>query len=126
MQKRNLREELEERERRHFSSKDKSYGKIFNLPFLLQRAVSIFPLCCAILIGLYVVADDRDRRKGNHLLLEGEIIVPVFSTLKLQVYWQLTNLFIPIGTKRDIEDRIIPRSVDADDSDVEAKSYDER
>ncbi|EXB97653.1 Protein CWC15-A-like protein [Morus notabilis] len=68
LQKRNLREELDERERRHFSSKDKSY-------------------------------DDRDRRKGSHLLLE--------------------------GTKRDIEDRIIPRSVDADDSDVEAKSYDE-
>ncbi|KAH7574717.1 hypothetical protein JRO89_XS03G0334700 [Xanthoceras sorbifolium] len=40
LQKRNLRDELEERERRHFSSKDKSY------------------------------ADDRDRRKGSHLLLE--------------------------------------------------------
>lgn len=67
--KRNLREELEERERRHFSSKDKSYN------------------------------DDRDRRKGNHLLLE--------------------------GTKRDNEDRIIPRSVDADDSDVEVNSDDD-
>ncbi|KAK1278173.1 hypothetical protein QJS04_geneDACA007277 [Acorus gramineus] len=44
LQKRNLRDELEERERRHFSSKDKSY------------------------------AEDRDRRKGSsgsHLLLEG-------------------------------------------------------
>ncbi|XP_058105653.1 uncharacterized protein LOC131249104 [Magnolia sinica] len=44
LQKRNLREELEERERRHFSSKDKAY------------------------------AEDRDRRKGasaGHLLLEG-------------------------------------------------------
>lgn len=68
LQKRNLREELEERERRHVSSKDKSY-------------------------------DDRDRRKGSHLLLE--------------------------GAKRDTEDRIIPRSVDADDSDVEVKSDDE-
>uniref|UniRef100_A0A3N7EL86 Uncharacterized protein n=1 Tax=Populus trichocarpa TaxID=3694 RepID=A0A3N7EL86_POPTR len=68
--KRNLREELEERERRHFSSKDKSYN------------------------------DDRDRRKGNHLLLE--------------------------GTKRDTEDRIIPRSVDADDSDVEVNNDDDR
>lgn len=67
--KRNLREELEERERRHFSSKDKSYN------------------------------DDRDRRKGNHLLLE--------------------------GTKRDNEDRIIPRSVDADDSDVEVNNDDD-
>ncbi|KAG6790277.1 hypothetical protein POTOM_006425 [Populus tomentosa] len=70
LQKRNLREELEERERRHFSSKDKSYN------------------------------DDRDRRKGNHLLLE--------------------------GTKRDTEDRIIPRSVDADDSDVEVNNDDDR
>ncbi|XP_062110967.1 uncharacterized protein LOC133822600 [Humulus lupulus] len=66
LQKRNLQEELEERERRHFSSKDKNYN------------------------------DDRDRRRGSHLLLE--------------------------GSKRDIEDRIIPRSVDADDSDVEVKS----
>ncbi|KAG6793641.1 hypothetical protein POTOM_002856 [Populus tomentosa] len=69
LQKRNLREELEERERRHFSSKDKSYN------------------------------DDRDRRKGNHLLLE--------------------------GIKRDTEDRIIPRSVDADDSDVEVNNDDD-
>lgn len=72
LQKRNLREELEERERRHFVSKDKSY------------------------------AEDRDRRKGSstgQLLLE--------------------------GSKREAEDRIIPRNIDADDSDVEAKSDDE-
>ncbi|GLT79538.1 hypothetical protein SLA2020_510230 [Shorea laevis] len=69
LQKRNLREELEERERRHFSSKDKTYS------------------------------DDRDRRKGSHLLLE--------------------------GTKKEVEDRIVPRSVDADDSDEEVKSDDE-
>ncbi|XVE50889.1 hypothetical protein DITRI_Ditri01bG0199700 [Diplodiscus trichospermus] len=69
LQKRNLRDELEERERRHFSSKDKSYN------------------------------DDRDRRRGNHLLLE--------------------------GAKRETEDRIVPRSVDADDSDVEVNSDDE-
>ncbi|CAL5359494.1 unnamed protein product [Camellia sinensis] len=67
LQKRNLRDELEERERRHFSLKDKSYN-------------------------------DRDRRKGGHLLLE--------------------------GTRRDAEDRLIPRSVDADDADVELKSSD--
>ncbi|KAJ4957125.1 hypothetical protein NE237_013908 [Protea cynaroides] len=64
LQTRNLREELEENERRHFAPKE-----------------------------------DRDRRKGGHLLLE--------------------------GTKRDAEDRIIPRSVDADDSDVDVKSDDE-
>ncbi|KAK9104211.1 hypothetical protein Scep_021055 [Stephania cephalantha] len=72
LQKRNLREELEEREHRHFSSKDKAY------------------------------LDDRDRRKGSsssHLLLE--------------------------GAKRDAEERIIPRSIDADDSDVDANSDDE-
>ncbi|GAB4845900.1 hypothetical protein Ancab_024904 [Ancistrocladus abbreviatus] len=69
LQKRNLREELEERERKHFTSKDKSYN------------------------------EDRDRRKGSHLLLE--------------------------GSKRDAEDRIVPRSVDADDSDVEVKSNNE-
>ncbi|XP_012464705.1 uncharacterized protein LOC105783669 [Gossypium raimondii] len=69
LQKRNLRDELEERERRHFSSRDKSYN------------------------------DDRDHRKGNHLLLE--------------------------GAKREAEDRIVPRSVDADDSDVEVNSDNE-
>lgn len=70
LQKRNLRDELEERERRHFSSKDKAY-------------------------------DDRDRRKGasTALLLE--------------------------GTKRDAEDRLAPKNVDADDSDVDVKSEDE-
>ncbi|XP_010542510.1 PREDICTED: protein CWC15 homolog isoform X2 [Tarenaya hassleriana] len=66
LQKKNLRDELEERERRHFSSKDKSY------------------------------VDDRDRRRGSQLLLE--------------------------GSKRDPEDRIVPRSADADDSDIEVKS----
>ncbi|KAF5187360.1 Cwc15 like [Thalictrum thalictroides] len=64
VQKRNLREELEDREKRHFSSRD-----------------------------------DRDRRKGSssgHLLLE--------------------------GGRRETEDRIVPRNIDADDSDVEVKS----
>ncbi|XP_042388989.1 protein CWC15 homolog A-like isoform X1 [Zingiber officinale] len=69
LQKRNLREELEERERRHFASKDKTY------------------------------AEDRDRRKGGHLLLE--------------------------GTRREVEDRIIPRSIDADDSDGDVKDHDD-
>ncbi|KAL2925546.1 Spliceosome-associated protein CWC15-like protein [Bienertia sinuspersici] len=69
LQKRDLREELEDRERRHFTSKDKSYG------------------------------EDRDRRKGGHLLLE--------------------------GSKREAEDRIIPRSVDADDSDVDERQQQE-
>ncbi|XP_074587386.1 uncharacterized protein LOC141843238 [Curcuma longa] len=68
LQKRNLREELEERERRHFSSKDKSY------------------------------TEDRDRRKG-HLLLE--------------------------GTRREAEDRIVPRNIDADDSDVDVNDDDD-
>ncbi|KAI9111029.1 hypothetical protein K1719_017904 [Acacia pycnantha] len=68
LQKRNLRDELEERERRHFSSKNKYH-------------------------------DDRDRGKGSHLLLE--------------------------GTRRETEDRIVPRSVDADDSDIDVKSDDE-
>jgi len=63
LQKRNLRDELEERERRHLSSRE-----------------------------------DRDRRKGGNLLLE--------------------------GSKREIEDRIVPRSADADD-DAEIKSDDE-
>lgn len=34
--------------------------------------------------------------------------------------------FVSTGSKREPEDRIIPRSVDADDSDVEVKSDDER
>ncbi|KAJ3672652.1 hypothetical protein LUZ60_007373 [Juncus effusus] len=64
--KRNLRGELEDRERKHFSSKDKSYS------------------------------EERDRRRGSQLLLE--------------------------GSKREVEDRIFPREIDADDSDVEPKS----
>ncbi|KAK4439672.1 Spliceosome-associated protein CWC15 [Sesamum alatum] len=64
LQRRNLRDELEDRERRHFSSKE-----------------------------------DRDRRKGGHLLLE--------------------------GSRREVEDRIVPRSVDADDADVDAQSDDD-
>ncbi|CAI9787768.1 unnamed protein product [Fraxinus pennsylvanica] len=63
LQRRNLRDELEERERRHFSSKE-----------------------------------DRDRRRGGHLLLE--------------------------GSKREVEDRIVPHNVDADDADVGVKSDD--
>lgn len=43
----------------------------------------------------------------------------IFSLL---IWW----VFILTGTKRDIEDNIIPRSVDADDSDVEVNSDDER
>ncbi|OIW10368.1 hypothetical protein TanjilG_28119 [Lupinus angustifolius] len=69
LKRRNLRDELEDRERRHFSTKNKSYN------------------------------DDRDHGKGSHLLLE--------------------------GPRRDIEDRIVARNVDADDSDVEVKSDDE-
>ncbi|XP_057777690.1 uncharacterized protein LOC130996196 [Salvia miltiorrhiza] len=64
VQRRNLKDELEDRERRHFSSKE-----------------------------------DRDRRKGNHLLLE--------------------------GSRREVEDRIVPRSIDADDADVDAQSDDD-
>ncbi|OIV89306.1 hypothetical protein TanjilG_23720 [Lupinus angustifolius] len=66
LKRRNLRDELEDRERRHFSSKNKSYS------------------------------DDRDYGKGSHLLME--------------------------GPRRDFEDRIVPRNVDADDSDIEVKS----
>ncbi|XP_010324238.1 uncharacterized protein [Solanum lycopersicum] len=72
LHRRNLREELEDRERRHFSSKDNGY--------------------------VYVVAEDRDRRKSGQLLLD--------------------------GAKRVIEDRIVPRSADADD-DADTKSDDE-
>ncbi|KAJ1377446.1 Pre-mRNA-splicing factor Cwf15/Cwc15 [Sesbania bispinosa] len=69
LKRRNLRDELEERERRHFSSKNKSYN------------------------------DDRDHGKGSHLFLE--------------------------GSKREIEDHVVPRSVDADDSDVEERQQQE-
>eukprot|EP00252_Welwitschia_mirabilis_P006416 TRINITY_DN172_c0_g1_i1.p1 TRINITY_DN172_c0_g1~~TRINITY_DN172_c0_g1_i1.p1 ORF type:complete len:230 (-),score=76.06 TRINITY_DN172_c0_g1_i1:105-794(-) len=69
LRKRNLREELEERERRHFASKDQGYP------------------------------DDRDRKKGQ----------------------SAGNLYLE-GTKRDAEDRLAPRNVDADDSDVDVKS----
>ncbi|CAN6476071.1 unnamed protein product [Victoria cruziana] len=71
IQKRNLREELEERERRHFSSKDKGFS------------------------------EDRDRRRGTS-----------------------ASHFLE-GPKRDAEERLVPRNVDADDSDVDVKSGDE-
>ncbi|KAL7088139.1 hypothetical protein ABFS82_13G156200 [Erythranthe guttata] len=64
LQRRNLRDELEDRERRHFSSKE-----------------------------------DRERRKGGQLLLE--------------------------GSRRELEDRIVPRSVDADDVDAESDDSDD-
>lgn len=69
LQRRDLKEELEERERRHFSSKDKGYG------------------------------EDRDRRKSGHHLLE--------------------------GSRKELEDRIVPRSADADDADLDVKSDDD-
>lgn len=34
--------------------------------------------------------------------------------------------FLNLGTKRDAEDRLPPKNVDADDSDVDVKSEDER
>ena len=34
----------------------------------------------------------------------------------------LTWIILLLGSKRDPEDRIVPRSVDADDSDVDIKS----
>eukprot|EP00249_Psilotum_nudum_P025258 c2955_g1_i1 orf=190-888(+) len=71
LRKRNLKEELEDRERRHFTSKDRGY------------------------------IDDRDRRRG-----------PPVSGLYLENG----------GTKREGEDKLAPKNVDADDSDVEQKS----
>ncbi|KMZ59405.1 hypothetical protein ZOSMA_69G01040 [Zostera marina] len=73
LQKRNLLEELEERERRHFSSKDRSY------------------------------AEDRDRRKGSG---SGQLLLD--------------------GLKREPDDRLIPRNIDADDSDIDPQSEDDR
>ncbi|KMZ74726.1 hypothetical protein ZOSMA_123G00750 [Zostera marina] len=72
LQKRNLLEELEERERRHFSSKDRSY------------------------------AEDRDRRKGSG---SGQLLLD--------------------GLKREPDDRLIPRNIDADDSDIDPQSEDD-
>lgn len=45
LQKKNLRDELEERERRHFSSKDKSYsGKLINFdPFHCDFVKLLYP-----------------------------------------------------------------------------------
>lgn len=38
----------------------------------------------------------------------------------------LLNILKFSGGKRDAEDRFLPRSIDADDADVDAKSSDER
>jgi len=42
--------------------------------------------------------------------------------------WLSGDLFLSccIGSKREAEDKIVPREIDADDSDVEPKSDDER
>ncbi|WVZ24326.1 hypothetical protein V8G54_002870 [Vigna mungo] len=90
LKRRNLRDELEDRERRHFSSKNKSYDANFLFCFIAS---------CNCSILFYSLTDDRDHGKGSHLFLE--------------------------GSRREIEDHIVARSVDADDSDVEVKSDDE-
>lgn len=53
------------------------------------------------------------------------LIIWIISNCLFTIACSLTSLIL-IGAKRDTEDRIIPRSVDADDSDVEVKSDDER
>ena len=61
--------------------------------------------------------------------MEGESIAPMFIFLiisSMSNYSLTPKLYCLIGSKRDAEDRIIPRSVDADDSDVDVKSDDER
>ncbi|GMP52093.1 hypothetical protein CsSME_00018047 [Camellia sinensis var. sinensis] len=79
--KRNLRDELEDRERRHFSSKDKSY------------------------IGRKTIE-----------------IVEKAATF----YWKVNTTFHSALGKGDVEDHLIPCSVDADDANVELKNDDGR
>jgi protein CWC15 len=69
LRKRDLRDELEDRERHHFSSKERNYS------------------------------DDRDRRKTS----------------------SASGGYLE-GSKRDAEDRLPAKNLDADDSDAEAKS----
>ncbi|KAJ4959139.1 hypothetical protein NE237_026250 [Protea cynaroides] len=57
--------------------------------------------------------EDRDRRKGGHLLLEGQIS-PHHCPHTCSI----------VRTKRDAD--FVPCSMDADDSDVDVKSDDER
>ena len=72
-----------------------------------------------------LVAEDKDRRKGGHLLLEGDSTrCFCFCFLTAKIIRSLTSQIIT-GSKREIEDRMIPRSADADDE-VEIKSDDER
>ncbi|KAJ9551222.1 hypothetical protein OSB04_015267 [Centaurea solstitialis] len=80
VQRRDLKEELEERERRHFSSKDKGYGG-----------------------------------KITHLYRTGTVEKGI-------IYWKV-NIIGRVG--RDLEDRIVPRSADADDADVDINSDEE-
>lgn len=77
------------------------------------------------MLNFFVVADDRDRRKGGHLLLEGEYYLGFYLVCKQLILCNVIHLTYFTGARRDTEDRLIPRSVDADDADVEVKS-DER
>lgn len=92
---RNFRDQLEECERRHFSSKDKScvgkkatvfqpfvypatscHGLIAFISFMYGIRNSLLAFLFSFLIGLYIVfSDERDLRKGSHLL-EGEFTGP--------------------------------------------------
>ncbi|GMP23904.1 hypothetical protein CsSME_00001344 [Camellia sinensis var. sinensis] len=81
LQKRNLRDELEERERWHFLLKDKSYSGRETIEIVEKEAT---------------------------------------------FYWKVSTTFHALWARRDAEDRLIPRSVDADDADVELKSSDGR
>lgn len=40
--------------------------------FMFCVCNALASICYSVLIELYIVADDRERRRGSHLLLEGE------------------------------------------------------
>ncbi|CAD6340606.1 unnamed protein product [Miscanthus lutarioriparius] len=112
LQKRNLREELEERERKHYSSKDKSYAGIPTF------SVSFFCVFCT------------GRKRPTEKFKPATLRRLVERTLHQYLFmlWLSDNLFLSCcntQVQREAEDKIVPRDIDADDSDVEPKSDDE-
>lgn len=66
----------------------------------------------------------EERAQATFFWKVNTIMLSHISTLYSHFY--LLNAYLIVGMKRDAEDRIVPRNIDADDSDVDVKSDDGR
>lgn len=91
----------------------------------------LFLHCWDVQLHSLLFAEDRDRRKGGHQLLEGMLLCSGFVIMlnSLNVdskFFSVMHIFslVLFAGRREVEDRIIPRSIDADDSDGDVKDQD--